>query len=122
MDGHRPVLVVDDDDAIRATVREALELDGYGVVEAQDGAAGRAALQQVEPCRVLLDMRMPVRDGWEVSRRSRAEGPRAPVVVMTAADNASRWGQEVGADGCLPKPFDLDALYGVLDRFCGPAR
>jgi two-component system response regulator MprA len=115
------VLVVDDDPAIRATVRAALELDGYVVAEASDGAAGLAALRNEEPCLVLLDMRMPTMDGWEFSRRYRAQDGRAAVVVMTAAESALRWCEEIGGDGCLPKPFDLDELYGLVERFCGRA-
>jgi CheY-like chemotaxis protein len=113
------VLVVDDDDAIRTVLRDLLEMDGYGVVTAEDGAVGLAALAAIEPCLVLLDMRMPVVDGWEFSRRYRAAGHRAPVVVMTAAENARRWCDEVGADDCLPKPFVLDDLYAMVKRACG---
>jgi two-component system chemotaxis response regulator CheY len=73
----------------------------------------------MEPCLVLLDMRMPNVDGWEFSRRYYAlSGPRAPVVVMTAAENAQSWCDQVGADACLAKPFDLDDLYAMVGRFC----
>ena len=115
------VLVVDDDEMIRGVVRDALELDGYRVVTAEDGRAGLDALRHLEPCVVLLDMRMPIVDGWEFSRRYGAAGHRAPVVVMTAAENAERWRAEVGGTDCLPKPFDIDALYGVVERHCGKA-
>jgi DNA-binding response OmpR family regulator len=115
------VLVVDDDAAIRDVVRDALELDGYRVVTARDGAEGLDALRDVAPCLVLLDMRMPVLDGWAFNRQYRDHTDRAPVVVMTAADNAERWRAEIGGDGCLPKPFDLDALYATVERFCGAA-
>ena len=114
------VLVVDDDEAIRGVVRDVLEFEGYRVVTAEDGAVGLAALAHLEVCLVLLDMRMPNVDGWEFSRRYRAgAGPTAPIVVMTAAENARGWCQEIAADGCLPKPFDLDDLSVLVTRFCG---
>jgi two-component system, chemotaxis family, chemotaxis protein CheY len=121
MSGGGVVLVVDDDAAIRDMVRDALELDGYRVVTAPDGAAALAALERLEPGLVLLDMRMPVLDGWGFSRAYRERGGHAPLVVMTAAESAERWRAEIGADGCLAKPFDLDALYGVVGRFYGAA-
>jgi CheY-like chemotaxis protein len=114
------VLVVDDDVDIRETVRGALEMDGYRVVTAEHGGAALTALESLEACVVLLDMRMPEVDGWEFTRRYRARSDRrAPIVVMTAADNAERWCKEIGGDGCLPKPFNLDDLYGLVGRFCG---
>jgi CheY-like chemotaxis protein len=116
------VLVVDDDEAIREFVRDALELHGYRVVTAEDGAEGLAALREVDPCIVLLDMRMPVVDGWEFVRRYRQDAERtAPIVVMTAAADARRWCDEVGGDDLLSKPFGLAHLYAVVERFCGTA-
>ena len=116
------VLVVDDDPLIRDLVRDSLELEGYRVVAAEDGADGLGALRDAEPCVVLLDMRMPNVDGWEFARRYRARAGRpAPIVVMTAAENADRWCAEVAADACLPKPFALDDLYALVGRFCGRA-
>ena len=103
-------------------MREALEFDGYRVTAAEDGAAGLAALRHVAPCVVLLDMRMPRVDGWEFSRRYRAGTARpAPIVVMAAGLNIEAWCAEIDGAACLGKPFDLDALYGVVRRFCGGA-
>jgi two-component system chemotaxis response regulator CheY len=113
------VLVVDDDEGIRDVVRSALEDDGYRVVTAEDGAAGLAALDGLFPCLVLLDMRMPVLDGWGFSQAYRAGDHRAPLVVMTAAENAEHWRREVGGDACLAKPFDLDDLLALVEQHCG---
>ena len=121
MAGSGTVLVVDDDDGIRAVVRDALEFDGYRVVEAPDGKAGLAVLEGIEPCLVLLDMRMPVLDGWGFSVAYRERSIGAPLVVMTAAEYADRWCREVGGDDCLPKPFDLEALLALVARHCGKA-
>ena len=69
---------------------------------------------------ILLDMRMPVMDGWEFARRYRLlPVPTRRIVVMTAAVDARRRGAEIGADGVLPKPFELDLL---LDTVAGCAR
>jgi CheY-like chemotaxis protein len=116
------VLVVDDDESIRKFAGDALRYDGYRVVTAADGAEGLAALPGLGPCVVLLDMRMPEVDGWEFSRRYRA-GPHteAAIVVMTAAHNAEQWRAEIHGDATLEKPFDLDAQYAVVARFCGAA-
>jgi CheY-like chemotaxis protein len=114
------VLVVDDDASIRELVSDALRDDGYRVVAAADGAEGLAALPGLGLCLVLLDIRMPNVDGWEFSRRYRAANEHsAPIVVMTAAENALVWCAEIGAEGCLPKPFDLDDLSAIVARFCG---
>jgi two-component system chemotaxis response regulator CheY len=112
------ILVVDDDDAIREFVRDALEFDGYNVATARDGQDALDALAHLEPALVLLDMRMPVLDGWGFSQQYRARGGRAPLVVMTAAENAEGWRAEVGGEACLPKPFMLDDLFDVVARYC----
>jgi CheY-like chemotaxis protein len=66
---------------------------------------------------MLLDMRMPVLDGWGVFRALVERAIRVPVVVMTAAQDARRWADEVGAAAHLAKPFDIDDLFGVVGRF-----
>jgi len=121
-DRGRADLVVDDGETIQETVRAALELDGYRVVTAADGAAALGLLDDVEPGVILLDMRMPVLDGWGVAAAYRGRRvPHAPLVVMTAAENAQRWCREIGADACLAKPFELDDLCGAVGRFCPQA-
>jgi CheY-like chemotaxis protein len=113
--GGRPVLVVDDDPDVREAVRGALGGRGLAVVEAGDGREALAAAAAAPPCLILLDMGMPVLDGWGFAAVYRAHpGRRAPVVVMTAARDARAWAAEIGADGVLPKPFDLDALGAAL--------
>jgi CheY-like chemotaxis protein len=112
------VLVVDDDDAIRDTVRAILEDEGYAVREAPDGAAALAAIDRESPCLVLLDMRMPVVDGWQVAAALQQREARVPIAVMTAARDAQRWCAEVGGAACLAKPFDMDDVLAVVARFC----
>lgn len=115
----RPVLVVDDDPTIRRFFAEALADDGYEAAQAEDGAEALRLCGVADPCLVLLDMRMPVVDGWEFARRFRERpGRLPPVVVMTAARDAHAWAREIGADGVLAKPFDLNDLAAVVKRFC----
>jgi two-component system chemotaxis response regulator CheY len=111
-----PILVVDDDEMIRDLVADALSDEGYAVVTAQDGAEALGRIEEQMPALVLLDMRMPVLDGWGFARLARERGLRLRIVVMTAAENADRWCQEIGGDGCLPKPFDLDVLFETVSK------
>lgn len=115
------VLVVDDEPSIREVVSDALAFEGYVVEQA---ANGQEALQVVErdcPTVVLLDMRMPVMDGWAFASALHACGLPVPVVVMTAAQSARRWAAEVGAASFLAKPFDVDDLLQTVARFCTAA-
>ena len=111
------ILIIDDDPAIRSTVAEILQDEGYRVRTAGDGLEGLAALEQQLPALILLDMRMPVLDGWGVARALRERGVQIPFVVLTAAQDARRWAEEVGAIGFLPKPFDLLELLAVVEQF-----
>jgi len=109
--------VVDDDRDIGELVRMALVDEGYDVVLASNGAAALDA-SQVQPFDIiLLDMRMPVMDGWTFARTYRAlPGPHAPVIVVTAARDASERAAEINADGFLAKPFSLDELFDTVSR------
>jgi CheY-like chemotaxis protein len=112
-----PVLVVDDDPAIRNAVRDLLEDFGIPVVTATDGQDALAKVAERVPRLVLLDMRMPVMDGWRFARALREAGDPPPVVVMTAAADARRWADEIGAIGVVPKPFGIDELIGAVNRY-----
>jgi len=115
-----PVLVVDDDEGIREAIDMTLSDEGYEVVTASDGADALTAADHRPPSLILLDMRMPVMDGWAVARALRVKGIDVPIVVMTAAESAKRWADEVGAEGYLAKPFGLDDLLAAVERFRGP--
>jgi CheY-like chemotaxis protein len=65
---------------------------------------------------MLLDMRMPVLDGWGVARELKARGIRLPILVMTAAQNARHWADEIGAAGYVAKPFELPELMSAVER------
>jgi CheY-like chemotaxis protein len=121
MTGVRQLLVIDDDPTIREMLEMVLDSEGYEVVTAPHGAAGLALLDQIVPHAILLDMKMPVMDGWtflELYRRR--PNPKPPIVVVTAAQDDLRRAAEVGADAYVAKPFAIDELLRVLDR-CAPA-
>ena len=111
------VLVVDDDTSILDTVSSILSGEGYDVVSAATGEEALAAVARKQPLLILLDMRMPIMDGWAVARALREQGISVPIVVMTAAESAKRWADEVGAEGYLAKPFGLDELLTTVERF-----
>jgi CheY-like chemotaxis protein len=110
------VLVVDDDPTILATVAETLDFEGYAVKTASNGAEALALLEGGLPAVVLLDMRMPVLDGWGFMRGVRERGLPLKVLVMTAAQDARRWAAEIGATGALAKPFEIDELLAAVKR------
>jgi two-component system response regulator MprA len=111
------ILVVDDEPAVRESLRRALELEGYDVELATDGDEAIARLGQAEqPDAVILDILMPRIDGLEVCRRLRSSGNSVPVLMLTAqAEVDSRVaGLDAGADDYLPKPFALAELFARL--------
>src|SRR6186997_2837570 len=111
------ILVVDDERAVRESLRRALELEGYQVELAEDG---ERALEQVAspsaPDAVILDVLMPGIDGLEVCRRLRAEDNAVPVLMLTARSEVDSRvaGLDAGADDYLPKPFALAELLARL--------
>lgn len=111
------VLVVDDDASILDTVTSILSSEGFAVVSASGGEQALGLLTSWHPTLVLLDMRMPIMDGWAVARAMRETGSRVPIVVMTAAESAKKWADEIGAAGHLAKPFLLDDLIECVERY-----
>ena len=111
------VLVVDDDAAIRQFIQIALEGSGYEVATAEDGQEALAAVRAAPPRVILLDMRMPIMDGWAFTRAYReTPPPNAPIVVLTAARDAGEYASDVNADAFLAKPFNLRELLGLVGR------
>ena len=113
--------MVDDEEPVRRLLVWLLTEEGYAVLEAPDGAVALARVGEAAPSLILLDMRMPVMDGWEFARRYRARpGPHAPLVCVTAAVDAAARGAQIGAVATLSKPFDLDELLAVVRRYAPP--
>jgi two-component system, OmpR family, response regulator MprA len=111
------ILVVDDERAVRDSLRRALELEGYRVELAEDGEQALRRLDlEPPPDAVILDVLMPGADGLEVCRRLRGAGNEVPVLMLTArAEIDSRVaGLDAGADDYLPKPFALAELLARL--------
>jgi two-component system response regulator MprA len=110
------ILVVDDERAVRGSVRRALALDGYAVAEAEGGAEALEELKARTMDAVLLDVLMPDVDGLEVCRRLRAAGDRVPVLMLTAREGVADRvaGLDAGADDYVVKPFALDELLARL--------
>jgi len=107
------ILVVDDDDSIRALLRTFLEEEGYLVRTAVDGAeALRLVLNDVRPDLLLLDIGLPVVNGIEFVKiyRTRAEPPYAPILIISARGDAGEIAAELDCDGYLNKPFSLEGV------------
>jgi two-component system, OmpR family, response regulator MprA len=106
------VLVIEDDDAVRAAIRRSLLLAGYEVIEAVDGEDGLGRLATDVPDVVILDVGLPKIDGIELCRRLRSSGDRTPVLMLTARDAIEDrvLGLEAGADDYLVKPYDVREL------------
>jgi two-component system chemotaxis response regulator CheY len=114
-----PILVVEDDPAILSTVADILEFEGYDVERAMNGVEALDVVERVRPRLVLLDMRMPVLDGWGFARTLDDRGIELPIIVMTAAQDARRWAQEIGAEGYVAKPFELTDLLAAIEGLLG---
>ena len=110
------VLVVDDERAVRDSLKRALELEGYAVGLASDGGEALEKVEAEPPDAVILDVLMPGTDGLEVSRTLRSSGNRVPVLMLTArAEVGDRVaGLDAGADDYLTKPFALEELLARL--------
>ncbi len=110
------LLVVDDDRAVRESLRRALTLEGYDVELAEDGADGLARIAGVGPDAVVLDVAMPTVDGIEMCRRLRNDGSTVPVLMLTARESVTDRvaGLDAGADDYLVKPFALEELLARL--------
>ena len=110
------ILVVDDDRAVRESLRRSLEFNGYQVQLASDGAQALEAIIADRPDAMVLDVMMPRLDGLEVARRLRSTGDDLPILVLTARDTVSDRvsGLDAGADDYLPKPFALEELLARL--------
>jgi two-component system response regulator MprA len=110
------VLVVDDDPAVRESLRRSLAFNGYQVKLAADGEQALRAVADSRPDAVVLDVMMPKLDGLATCRALRAAGDDVPVLMLTARDEVADRvaGLDAGADDYLPKPFALEELLARL--------
>ena len=113
------ILVADDEPGIRDMLSLVLGSVGYPVLTASNGVEALSIIADQHPAVLLLDMRMPVLDGWGVARVLREQGADIPIIVMTAAVDAGKWAAEVGATAYLAKPFDIMDLMATVEQVCG---
>jgi CheY-like chemotaxis protein len=119
--GANGVLIVDDDYGIRDALGQILADEGHQVASAANGREALDRLRQGDrPCVILLDLMMPVMNGWEFIDRQRHDEELAvvPVVVISADARVSDKATALGVSGFLEKPIDLDRLLDAVERFC----
>jgi CheY-like chemotaxis protein len=115
------ILLVDDDHANRETIRDILEEEGYQVCTATNGREALALLPALDrPGVVILDLMMPVMNGWELLEVARARGLLVGVRVLVATAAGSELSDPAGGYECLRKPMGLEELFAALRRLAGP--
>jgi len=115
----RRVLVVEDDDAIALVLEDLLVSEGFAVQRAANGSVALQLLPEFRPDVIVLDLMMPVLDGWGFRVRQRAMPPEIaaiPVVVLSGAREATTAAIEMQAAGVVVKPFVLDALVEAIQK------
>lgn len=117
------VLVVDDDPDILEALSEILEAEGFEIRRARNGKEALERLEPDAPQLILLDLMMPVMDGWEFAQRMRQRPPeiaRIPIIVLSADRNVGSKAADLGAVGHLAKPFELNDLLDLVRRSLEP--
>ncbi|MGH8639539.1 MAG: response regulator [Burkholderiales bacterium] len=119
-----PVLVIEDHADTRRMVEEYLRFEGIPAVGAENGLEGLAALREHRPSLILLDLSMPVMDGWrfrhEQQRLPEAYLAAVPVVVLSALNDCVRQAEVLGAIDVIPKPIDFDRLLAAVRQYYRP--
>ena len=116
------ILVVDDDAAMRTLLTELLRAE-YVVAVARNGAEALASIREAVPDGILLDMTMPIMDGWAFLRASRQDPAfaRVPIIVVSTEGQGSL-DELPGVRACIPKPFDVERLLGAVKQLMGGGR
>ena len=116
------VLVVEDDPDLLAALAGALEEEGFGVTRARHGLDALGQLRSgCHPCVILLDLMMPIMNGWQFRHEQRQDRDlaRIPVVVVSAKTDSAQHAAWLEADAYLEKPLSLGRLLEIVNRFCG---
>lgn len=120
----KSVLIVEDDVDIRDTLSELLQLEGYAVLVAENGQQALDHLAvMARPCLILLDLMMPVMNGWDFLKELRAHAQNdilatIPVVIISAAGESAQSARKI-SQGFIKKPIDLDCLLREVKQHCG---
>jgi DNA-binding response OmpR family regulator len=116
------VLVADDNPDILFLLRTNLDAAGFETITVTDGEMALRAIEEQRPDVLLLDLMMPVLDGWGVLERLEAEGSDLPIIVVSASDSAVniQRATELGATGYVTKPFNLRGLIDMIRGVLGP--
>lgn len=112
------VLVVDDQEAIRQTLQVALDDEGFTVECAANGREALEILQRWQPCVILLDLMMPVMDGWAFREEQLRAGNTVPVVLLSAAGDLEEHQRTLDAAAIIAKPFDIDRVISTIQHIC----
>lgn len=124
MDSGCDVLAIDDDYDVLLAIQDVLEMEGYRVATARSGQEGLALLQRgLRPAVILLDLMMPDVSGWEfrAQQREDAELAKLPVVVLSGQGLSAREVADLGVDGYLKKPVELEPLLSTVARYARPS-
>ena len=116
------LLLVEDNEMNRDMLSRRLERKGYAVVCATDGEQAVIMAQSESPSLVLMDMSLPVLDGWEATRQIKARQPVLPIIALTAhaMEGDERKAREAGCDDYDTKPIELERLLGKIQRLLSP--
>lgn len=113
----RKVLVIDDDDAVADVVRQVLREAGYSVATVRHGAAALELIHHVSPDLILLDLSMPIMDGWSfVAQYRRTAKVGARIILLTGNSQAAEIARTLRTDGYITKPFGVDDLVAIVAR------
>jgi CheY-like chemotaxis protein len=114
------ILVVDDDDDFRETLSEVLSEAGYPVQQAENGEVALARAGEEQPGILLLDLKMPVLDGWGVMERMRQDPKNAAVPILILSAYGFEWESELlGAQGYIPKSVGMDEILERVRKSVG---
>jgi CheY-like chemotaxis protein len=114
------VLIVDDDPNILSLVSAILNFEGYIVWSATNGREALKFLDHARPALAMVDLYMPDLDGWCFVRALEDRRLQLPVLLMAAAKDGQHWAREIGAVGCVTKPFDVQDLLDEVERLLAP--
>lgn len=113
-------MIVDDDNDIRDAITQILEYEGFSVLSAANGQEGIEKLKNGNPALILLDLMMPVMNGWQFKSKIESDPRLAqiPVVILSADGNIQQKSENIGVAGFLKKPIQLETLLDTVKKYC----